>query len=415
MGAKKSGGSKKSKRNGAAPEKKYVSFKESARSLFLEPVDILAVDRKPPRIDDLDLFRGYATFGFIIYHAVLLLGNEAVDYDSLLGFISYIIFWTPIGGKALFQIYIGIYLVYARSSTQTIIKRGLTILAAGYALNALRFLPVIIGVSRGTLRMEAFAPYRNLGDMFFSVDIFQFAGLAFLAYALLRKVFRGVVKPVYWLYMALAVILISPFLAPLMTGNIYIDRVLELLWGDGFHVWFPFFPTFCYTLLGAMFGCMLIRIKSFRNHECSFMIISILTFALGILLTDICRQPSGYIYFKILGSDFIYESPEIVIKVLGFLMFQQALAVCLNRYVPRNIIFRFYRYMSYNITPIYIWQWIIIGWISGIYFHAFLQQNVAEVSVVIAITTLLTCILTELTKKAMKAVKNYTAGKESRA
>ena len=138
--------------------------------------------------------------------------------------------------------------------------------------------------------------------------------------------------------MALAVILISPFLAPLMTGNIYIDRVLEPLWGGGAHVWFPFFPTFCYTLLGAMFGCMLIRIGSFRNHERSFMLISILTFALGILLTDVCNRPSGYIYFKILGPDFIYNSPEIVIKVLGFVMFHQALAVCLNRYVPKNII-----------------------------------------------------------------------------
>ncbi|MFY9115011.1 MAG: heparan-alpha-glucosaminide N-acetyltransferase domain-containing protein, partial [Dethiobacteria bacterium] len=153
MSAKKSGGGKSKKRGGAAPEEKRFSLKESARSLFLEPVDIISADSKPPRIDELDLLRGYAIFGFIIYHAVLLLGSEAVVYDSLLGFISYIIFWAPVGGKAFFQIYIGIYLVYARSSTQTIIKRGLTILAAGYALNALRFLPVIIGVSRGTLRM----------------------------------------------------------------------------------------------------------------------------------------------------------------------------------------------------------------------------------------------------------------------
>ncbi|NLZ28666.1 MAG: hypothetical protein GX887_06855, partial [Firmicutes bacterium] len=249
--------------------------------------------------------------------------------------------------------------------------------------------------------------FRNVGDIIFCVDIFQFAGLAFLAFALIRKLFRGTVKPIHWLYMALAVILISPFLTPLMTGNIYIDRFLELLWGYNDHIWFPIFPTFCYTLLGAMFGCMLIKIKSFRNHEFSFMIISTVVFAVGIFLTDIIHHPSCYIYFKIIGPDYVYESLEVVIKVLGYVMFHQAILVYLNRYIPRNIIFRFYRYMSYNITMVYIWQWIIIGWITGIYFRAFWQQNVTECVAMIAITTVFTIILTGLTKRIGKGMKSY--------
>ncbi len=414
MKKEKTKGGRDKKHGRTAPGNARPSFRETTRSLFMEPVDISPTGFKPPRIDDLDLFWGYAVFGFIIYHVVIFLGSEDVVYNSLLGFIAHIIFW-PIGGKALFQIYIGIYLVYARSTTQTLVRRGLTILAAGYALNLVRFLPIIAGVRRGTLAMKDFPIYRNIGDMILAVDIFQFAGLAFLAYALIRKLFRGRVKPIHWLYMALAVILVTPFLAKLMTGNVYIDRFMEPLWGYSDHVWFPFFPTFCYTLLGAMFGCMLIKIKSFRNHELSFMILSTLTFALGILLTDFFRQPSASIYFKILGPDFVYDSPEVFIKVMGYTTFQQAIAVCLNLYVSKNIIFRFYRYMSYNITAIFVWQWIIIGWITGIYFRAFWQQNVTECVVVIAITTVLAIILTELTKKIGKGMKNRAPRKENPA
>ncbi|NLI70184.1 MAG: DUF1624 domain-containing protein [Firmicutes bacterium] len=407
-------GSRDKKHGRTAPGNARPSFRETTRSLFMEPVDISPTGFKPPRIDELDLLRGYAIFGFIIYHVVLILGSETVVDDSLLGFMAFVLFW-PIGGKAFFQIGIGIYLVYARSSTRTLVKRGLAILAAGYALNMVRFLPVIVGILRGTLVMEDFPLFRNVGDIIFCADIFQFAGLAFLAYALIRKLFRGMVKPIHWIYMSLGVILISPFLAPLLTGNIHIDRFLEPLWGYGKHIWFPFFPTFCYTLLGAMFGCMLIKIKSFRNHELSFMILSTLTFALGILLTDFFRQPSASIYFKILGPDFVYDSPEVFIKVMGYTTFQQAIAVCLNLYVSKNIIFRFYRYMSYNITAIFVWQWIIIGWITGIYFRAFWQQNVTECVVVIAITTVLAIILTELTKKIGKGMKNRAPRKENPA
>lgn len=350
-----------------------------------EPVNLLS-DNEKRHIEILDIARGFGLVYMIVFHSFMVLGAPEVHADSI---------WSVINSSMWFQhtmvafhILIGLYVVYTQPTTQKLLLRGVQVFFLGLLLNLVRFLPVIVGVAIGSFNMDDFAPYNNLGDIIFHVDIYLYAGLALLAFALLRKIMGTVVRPVYWLLMIVVVLALTPSLVGLETGVIYIDRFLDILWGFGGkpHIWFPFFPYFSYSLLGAMVGCLLLKVRNWENMEEKFTKATFIVFSLGVFLADILRSPIGREILFFLPP---HVRPEIFIRSVGVIMVLITLFLWLYRYFPRNIILKTFSYWSKNIMLFYCIQWVILGWIASLYFQAFRQQSIAEVGVVIIVVLVL--------------------------
>ncbi len=336
------------------------------------------------RIHGLDVFRGFAMFMMLCHNVLLYISASEVAH-TLYGNIVYYIADT---GTPVFMIYLGLYQVYARPvSTRLVIMRGLKLFILGYVLNVLRFLPIYIGVMRGSLDINNFAPY-SLLDLLLKIDILQFAGLILIIIPLLYKY---LVRPIYWLLIGAVSFAVSPFLIHVYSGNTYINMILDFFWGTSSYVDFPLFPWISYTMVGMVLGVLFLKIKDFDRIDLNLALLGGLLFIIGNIL--VYFQVTRVFLETYISSYYVVTELEQLILNTGFLMLWQSLYFWLYKLVPNNFILRTFRFWSRNITTYYFIFWTVVGWISAIYFQNFRQQDVWETAVANVIVLLLTHVI----------------------
>ena len=96
------------------------------------------------RLTAVDFVRGFSVFIMVCVHTLWMYGSSYTQGQSLLGEIIHLLG----KGTAAFLIAMGISLLLSRHhSPRALAKRGVTILALGYGMNALKFvLPIALGV-----------------------------------------------------------------------------------------------------------------------------------------------------------------------------------------------------------------------------------------------------------------------------
>lgn len=376
--------------------------RSSLWNLLVEPVDLFSRQERP-RIEPLDLGRGYALFCVIFFHGVFFLGTAEVRTISILSLFKENIMWMS-EMRAVFIVYLGIYLVYSQPATRKLLIRGTQLILLGYALNIFRYLPIIIGISMGVLSQVDFAPYNDIGDMVFKADVFHVAGLSCFLFAIFRKRKGPSIRPVYWFFLALLVLFITPFFVGQETGLYVVDHFLNLFWGRGINAFFSVLPYFSYCLIGIMLGSLLLKARETHNLDRTLLISGGILFMLGVLFTDILGEPSRLVFVALRGEPFSPLTVETFTKATGYIMCWQGLFFWLYKKSPNNFVLRTFSYWSKNIIVFFIWHWIVFGWICGLYFQAFRQQNTLEVAVVILVTLLLTHFLTRLTAGPMPVI-----------
>ena len=305
--------------------------------------DTVNTTRQP----ELDILKGIAIILMIVEHCFLYLVNYA-DYPVFAFADDYL---CQLLNASVFMIAMGITVLYSKNSTAgSLAKRGLLILFFGQFLSLLlNSFPNIIGYF---LTRNDF--FLNNMTLIISVDIMQFAGLAFLLMALLKKCkFNG--TQIFLTGVVLNIV--GCLLNGLNTGSYFVDQLLGFFYPTDTESYFPLFNWFIFPAFGMMLGEAYLHIKDktafFKRVFAICLPVSAAYFTLRYTvqipffydLTDL----NAVIRMNLLDS-LAFICLDMLLICLSYLIYR-----CCKCRVPR-----FLGFVSQNINSFYCVSWTII-------------------------------------------------------
>ena len=328
------------------------------------------------RIRAFDLLRGFSLILMVIIHILDDFGSETLQ-ESTTAFMMYLIV-SPLGAP-LFVFVMGLFFQLSKNlNVSNSIKRGLYLILLGYLLNLFKgTIPTIIGLQLDILSLEDIAPHTPY-SLFKTLDIFQFSGLALIFLSIVKRYLKHIYTIII---LALTVVFLSPFLWDRMTPYPAINFILEMLWGNGENFNFPLFPWLFYPLSGMAYASFFAQSKDQEKFVFySFFVGLLISFtAVPFLISD-----SAFILEDVHIFSMGASKPNIMFIHLGVIISAISVAFGLIKRAPENTLFNKLYFFSKHVTPFYVFQWLIIGW---------LNIEVADVSLIGAIIFFIIIIL----------------------
>ena len=300
---------------------------------------------------ELDIAKGFAILFMVWGHTLETFGAESgLSYEIVENFLG-----GPFAAP-VFMVCMGIGMRYGRkTSAKDFARRGIGLLLTGLILNVFRYvLPMLTAYALSGEKL-----YLNTFTFLFGVDILEFAGLAFLFFALAKKLKW---KDRTLLVIAAAASVMGALLKWTVTGNMYIDQFTGYLWGnDDAQTYFPFLNWIIFPVFGYLLAKML---RHLADKKTFYRKVSTVCGAVGLgylILAYIFQFPfgmygeTGYYYF--LGP---IDTIAVLMLVLGIFGLDYLL-LPLRDTLPMRAL----RDMSKNINTVYCIQWTLIG-ITGI-------------------------------------------------
>ena len=289
-----------------------------------------------------DLIKGVAVILMVQVHLTELFATPDF-YASLAGKVSLFLGGPP--AAPAFMAVMGFFLAYKKQPLARQIKRGLLLLALGFALNIGMNLHLLIKIVSGSFQIDPW-------DYVFGVDILFLAGISIIAVALLRPLLKR--RWSLWLLLVPVVAMANHWL-PVYGGEAEWPRYLQAyFWGYYSWSYFPFFPWFSYVLTGYAFYLMYERfahiftIKFRRIAGLVLMMLIFVTFAYGFRVAALLE-----VYY--------HHSALFVAWTAAFLLLWSLGLAALNELVGKTATIKYLRWAGKNVTVFYVVQWLLIG------------------------------------------------------
>lgn len=303
------------------------------------------------RIRSLDLARGFTVLMMAPVHTVLLYSRPEV-HDTAFGYLLTFVAEGP--GAQLFMFLMGTYCAFQKlGNWSQVIRRSGSLLAAGYALNLLKFvLPCRLGWLPPELLAALALPDdpQPLLQLMLIGDILHFSAPALL-------VLYGIRRLPSWHHVAILGALLVCFAAPYcwdLRGNgALATYMLSLAGGSPPQVFFPLMPWLVYPLAGLAAGYHLQR-KGTRLLA-HMGLTGACLLALGLAMRHfIPGNPAG---------DFYRTTAPETIRHLGIVLLSLAAWHFLEKAPVAGLFFRLLEYAARHITLLYCIQWILVVWL----------------------------------------------------
>ena len=345
---------------------------------------------KKPRIWSLDLARGFALVYVVVIHILEYLSSVVVQQSPPA-------YWTYVSGRLLgsviFMFLMGVSVALStRGAFGATVRRGVEIVAIGYALNFFRgTLPTWLALHWEHLSPDDVRPGEALG-MLKEFDILPFAGVALIVLAVLK---RFLTRPLSWALAGGAILALTLVSAGFQTGHPVLDLCVNPIFGGVATVHFPLLPWLFYPILGMVYGHYLARAPDVEAFSLRAGLLGVV--AVALLFPFIFEVPKfasvnlhELLYlFRASAPGAIWHSAVACVW----------LAVCflVVKHVPENPVFRELYFWSRNVTRFYVIQWLITGWTSVWHSDLAAGPTLALVVAYTAATALATRIANRLT------------------
>ena len=334
---------------------------------------------------EVDVAKAFAVFFMIVVHVF----EHTVTYDeSPLWYLVEFFGCAPSAG--VFMFVMGLGMVYTRhDSPADFVRRGIKLLIAGYLLNFFRQ-TLLLAVVNAFFKESGYDGGSLLGTFMF-VDILQFAGTAFLFMALFKKL---ELRP--WMILVISIVMsLLGSLTPGLFDNApeYIQYPVGLLIYTNSETVFPAMQWLIYPALGICFGHLLQHVKDKdRFYRIALVIALIAALAINTVFLLIGIDASDFFMESVL---YYTQAPLTLIWCLSVV----ALLIPLYYFVGKVIRGKaavFVKYISANLTTIYVIQWLLLGNLRTV-----LKMNDIEfpgvtglaLSLLIAIVSISLCLL----------------------
>lgn len=287
-------------------------------------------------------------------------------------------------GAQFFMFSMGLGLAYSRNDTaKCCLKRGIILLLTGYMLNFLReILPWIV---TGNYPMFASIMTNDKFLMLLSCDILQFAGLAFLFFALVKH-FKWSNLTIFIITLFITVIgafCTNEITVKLTTNNFYYSFIGLLIPIKNFtitdYVCFSFSNWIIYPVFGWLFGKALKRCHDLDKFYLYLFWISTPL----LLLAWASFDAVGKNMWLILMNPIVYhqQNPIILAVYLNIIAIAISVAHMFSNYFVKFKFWNIIKHLSSELPTLYIVSWITIGWLGAYlkYNHKFLTKDFDDI------------------------------------
>ena len=357
---------------------------------------------------EVDFVKFLAIPFMILVHAYEQFGafdHEHIFPDTVFRHVIEFLGGPPVA--PVFMFCMGIGMIYTKhNSPSDFVRRGLKLLLAGYLLNFFRqTLPQFIGIMIGV--GEGLDPIGGL----FMVDIFQFAGMAFLTVALMKKakISTFTICAIAFLMQAAGIwttkINFEPGILPNLLGLIIPTGTLSP---------FPVALWLVYPAMGMVFGEYLQKCEDKKKMYTKLLAISLVIFA---SLTSSCLYSGIDIRnMFVLYEDLYYHTSIIgTLWTMCIVMSLFAISYLALRKLEETKAGTFVRYCSSNINTIYFIQWLVISYTLSVLMVLDIEKTTSPLLIILwfvfsAVVTILISIPVVRIMKRIKNKKSTAAG-----
>ena len=325
--------------------------------------------KQSPRFKEFDIIRALSLLALPLIHTY----EEMMLLDALPGAVSDGCIWIMIFGNTapIFMLCLGTNLAFSRHTTaEDLLRRGFQFLCWGLLLNLARFIfpsaLTSLYLHSPALLYESF--YYTLAP-----DIYDFAGLAFLVFALFRKLNFSTLQILLTSFFMLTLDSVIP---NFHTPNDYCNALIgRFLWMDADSC-FPLLTWLVYPAVGYCFGLFFLKQKNKADRD-RLMKRVLCVSAIGLVAMWFSLRSYGLDPLLIMisaSNEYITDLPN----VLSMIFFSGIPFALIYFFFHKFQHTRFCRGLvdiSYSIIPFYISQWIIIGWAEYLVYLLMLKAS----------------------------------------
>lgn len=301
------------------------------------------------RQHELDVAKGFIIIFMALSHGIEILG-WFFDPQLADGFFWHGFDMVIKGSAPIFMFCLGISLSYSRRQSPADIFRR-AVMTAWYVV----LLELVRTVIPCFIEWLIFRDPESLvyANEIVCVDILQFATMAFLAFALLKKLKVGLL-PMLLLSAMLSVA--GQLLQGVITGSVVIDRVLGFFWNTNPTAFFPFFNWFIVPVIGYALGKIWLRMT---DKAAFFRIVTPLSLVITVAYYAAMVLVGEWYFFS--GGDYCGIGLIDVLFMLVIFFLVVGCCYYLGRISP--MIGRFFASMGARLTSIYCIHWGIYGFL----------------------------------------------------
>ncbi len=317
-------------------------------------------DGSTKRLFEIDAVKFFAIIFMICEHVYERF--SAFDYSGTMPNTFYRNLIEFTGGPLaapVFMFCMGLGMVYTRHDKPSdFIRRGIKLLVTGYLLNFFRqTIPMLIASALGID-----TGFSLIGGLL-NVDILPFAGMAFIAVGLMKRLRLSSYQ---MLILASLLQAVGIWATKLNISSVAIATLAGLLIPGGDHVAFPLTLWLIYPVSGMLFGER-IKCTSSRNDLYKKILISSAIFFAAYSATLIFFEYDLRIFYALYEGSYYNQTLLHTLWILPLILIAVSCCFLILRVFAIKLPGKFMTYCSTNLTRIYITQWLLIGYGLGFY------------------------------------------------
>jgi len=258
----------------------------------------------------------------------------------------------------VFMFCMGIGLVYTRhNSPSEFARRGIKLFITGYLLNIYRTAFVVGGGLAGALGEHELFPL--VWAFALCVDILPFAGLAFLFFALMKRLN---ISTTLATLVVLLLLVVANALPVVGEGREWYSYIAGLLWYQSNFTSFPLMQWLPFPMMGVLFGK---KLKE-TDDKPRFYFLTLTIGAIAFALSTWIALRQGIDLRTFFTTDYFRMTPLSLAWSLGIVLILLPVYYFLVKDLGECWLRRLATFCSRNINKIYLWQWILITPISAL-------------------------------------------------
>jgi len=292
-----------------------------------------------------DVLKGVAVLLMIQVHVTELFSTNEV-FNGSIGVVSLFLGGPP--AAPVFLAVMGYFVAASEKSRTALLLRGTKLFFGGLLLNLGLNAHLLFHIYKNEITLNPF-------HYIFGIDILLIAGFSIILLALMKQILQR--HYLFSFFLAVFIVFLSQIFFNLLESmETFWDYATAFLGGKFSWSYFPLFPWFAYSLVGFGFHSLLTQTSLKEKMSGKNIIIALFLWLLFFVFTISYASEITHRLKLYYHHDIIFFAWTIIF-LSGYVLFFYVIA----KSFPTSTMISFSKWVGNNVTPFYVFQWLLIG------------------------------------------------------